>query len=174
MSISNFLITGTPGIGKTTAIMRLADKLSDKDLGGFYTEEIREGGHRQGFRIKTFSGKVGILAHVKIKSSQRVGRYGVDIAAFEQLVVSELERQCEVMLIDEIGKMECFSSSFTTAVGRLLDQTRPVAASVAVKGGGFIGQVKARSDVEIWQITKTNRPQIPQRLADSIAALFAR
>jgi nucleoside-triphosphatase THEP1 len=45
------LIAGTPGIGKTTAIRRVADELEAKGLWGFYTEKIREGGERLGFRL---------------------------------------------------------------------------------------------------------------------------
>ncbi|HUU98699.1 MAG TPA: nucleoside-triphosphatase [Phycisphaerae bacterium] len=169
-AVTNILLTGRPGIGKTTVITRLADLLSNKATAGFYTGEIREGGQRQGFGATTFSGGSGVLAHVGLQSRRRVGRYGVDVAAFEQLVLPELGRGCDVMLIDEIGKMECFSTRFVNAVRGLLDGPTPIVATVGVSGGGFIAEVKARFDAEVWQVTRESRDGLPQRLAERVAA----
>ena len=171
-AVTNILLAGRPGIGKTTVITRLADLLSNRTIGGFYTEEIREGGQRQGFGATTFSGGSGVLAHVKLRSQHRVGRYGVDTSAFEQLVLPELTRSCDVLLIDEIGKMECFSTRFVDAVRELLDGPTPVVATVAVSGAGFITEAKTRSDVEVWQVTRDSRDGLPQRLAERVAAIF--
>ena len=162
---THLLLTGRPGVGKTTVIMRLAEQLANRRVAGFYTQEIREGGRRQGFRATTFSGEIIILAHTQIRSRQRVGRYGVVVAAFEQLVLPELRRPCDAVIIDEIGKMECFSSPFVDAVRGLLDGSTPVTATVAASGGGFIAEAKARSDVEVWEVTQANRDELPQRLA---------
>lgn len=60
----NILITGPPGCGKTTVIMKAAALLQGRRIAGFYTEEIRENHSRLGFRIITFSGTHGVLAHV--------------------------------------------------------------------------------------------------------------
>lgn len=164
----NILLTGRPGIGKTTVIIRLAEHVQDRTVAGFYTEEIRHGAHRQGFRAVTFSGRTGPLAHVNFKSQSRVGRYGVDVAGFENLVIPELARQCDLMLIDEIGKMECFSSRFITAARQLLDGATPVVATVAGRGTGFIAEVKARADVEIREVTHANRSELPKSLAERL------
>jgi len=163
------LLTGAPGVGKTTVMIRLAQRLTGRVVAGFYTDEIRKGGRREGFRATTFSGDSTVLAHVSVQSKQRVGRYGVDVPAFEELVMPELSRPCDMLLIDEIGKMECFSTRFVNAVRRLLDASQPVIATIAIRGGGFIAEVKARSDVEIWQVTKTDRDALPERLARSLA-----
>jgi nucleoside-triphosphatase len=159
------LLSGRPGVGKTTVIRRLADLLSNHAIAGFYTGEIREAGQRRGFGATTFSGSSGVLAHVGLKSRQRVGRYGVDVAAFEQLVLPELSQPCDLMLIDEIGKMECFSARFVDAVRGLPDGPTPVVATVAVSGAGFVAEVKRRTDVELWQVTRETRDELPQRLA---------
>jgi len=164
----NVLLTGRPGIGKTTVIMRLAELVRDRDnLAGFYTEEIRDGGVRRGFGAATFSGKSTVLAHVAFKAGPRVGRYRVDVPAFEELVIPELARPADLVLIDEIGKMECFSSRFVEVVRGLLDSPTPLVATVAVKGGGFIAEVRARSDVDIQEVTASNREELPQRLAQN-------
>ena len=69
-----------------------------------------------------------------------------------------------MVLIDEIGKMECFSSRFIEAVRKLLDSETPVVATVAIKGGGFIEEVKSRPDVEIREVTHANREELPIQL----------
>lgn len=68
-------LTGRPGIGKTTVMRRIAAFLTGWRLGGFYTEEIRESGQRQGFRVVTFEGVQKIMAHSRIHSPCRVGKY---------------------------------------------------------------------------------------------------
>ncbi len=165
----NILLTGAPGIGKTTVMVRLAELLADRAMAGFYTEEIRKSGQRQGFRAVTFSGQIGVLAHIGFKSKSRVGRYGVDVAAFEQLVMPELSHRADLILIDEIGKMECYSSAFVTTVRDLLNASTRVVATVAVSGGGFIAEVKARPDVQIWKVGHDNRDRLPRQLADLLS-----
>jgi len=165
------LLTGRPGVGKTTVIRRLADLLPSRAIAGFCTGEIREAGQRQGFDATTFSGSSGVLAHVGLKSRQRVGRYGVDVAAFERLVLPELARPCDLLLIDEIGKMECFSTRFVDAVRGLLAGPTPVVATIGVSGAGFIAEVKRRSDVEIWQVTRESREETPRLVAARVFPL---
>ena len=72
------LLTGRPRVGKTTIIKDVVRKLPGR-AGGFYTEEMRERGRRQGFKIVTLDGREGILAHVGIKSRMRVSKYGVTV-----------------------------------------------------------------------------------------------
>lgn len=140
-----------------------------RKIAGFYTEEIRESRQRKGFRVKTLSGEEDVLSHVEIRSRHRVGRYGVDAAAFERLVLPALTRTCDLFLIDEIGKMECFSNGFQDAVRNVLGGDAPVIATVGASGSGFIAEVKARKDVQIWEVTKADRDDLPQRLADRLA-----
>lgn len=165
----HILLTGRPGIGKTTVIIRLAARLECARVAGFYTREIRVAGSRVGFEAVTLSGRSGRLAHVEQRGPHRVGRYGIDVVGFEALVLPELERTSDVFLIDEIGRMECFSSRFVTAVRRILDGPRRVVATVALSGGGFIAEVRNRPEVEIWQVEPDNRDDLPARLAARIA-----
>jgi nucleoside-triphosphatase len=164
------LLTGRPGCGKSTVIQRLAQRLHGRNLAGFDTQEIRHGGQRQGFRARTFSGDSCVLASINLRSRYRVGRYGVDVAAFEALVLPELARPCDVMLIDEIGKMECLSTRFVDAVRALLDGPIPIVATIALSGRGFIADVKARPDVELWDVTLANREELPRQLAERLAS----
>ena len=166
--MERILLTGRPGVGKTTVIIRLAECLPVGSVRGFYTKEIRGGAHREGFRAVTLSGESATLAHVSLKSRLRVGRYKVDVAAFEAVVLPELARPCDIMLIDEIGKMECFSRRFIAATRELLDGAAPVVATVASRGTGFIAEVKTREDVEICDVTPANRDHLPRLLAERL------
>ena len=83
MTKRHLLITGLPGTGKTTLLVRLARSLAEFRPAGFYTEEIRERGERLGFRLMSLDGRKGILAHVEFRGKERVGRYCVDVKGFE-------------------------------------------------------------------------------------------
>jgi nucleoside-triphosphatase len=163
----HLLFTGTPGSGKSTAMRKLA-ALLDREPGGFYTEEIRKGGERQGFRLVAFSGAEAVIAHVDFPKTHRVSKYGVDVAAIDEASEKLLapRRGDPVYLVDEIGKMECLSERFVEGMRRLLDSPLTVVASVASRGGGFIGEVKRREDCELWTLTRGNRDAMPQRVLD--------
>ena len=136
-------------------------------LAGFYTQEIRDRGQRVGFEAIGLAGGSAVLAHVDFQGRHRVGRYGVDLAAFEALVQAELSRpldQVDLFVIDEIGRMECFSSMFIAAAKSVLDASTPVLATVAARGSGFISEVKARPDVEIIWVSLSNRDSLPGQL----------
>jgi nucleoside-triphosphatase len=163
----NVLLTGPPGCGKTTVVRRVIERLGDLRLAGFYTQEIRQHGQRVGFEAIGLAGSSAILAHVDFQGGHRVGRYGVDLARFEALVRAELSRppgEVDIFVIDEIGKMECFSSAFVAVARRLLNATTPVLATIAAKGGGFITEVKMRPDVEIIAVSLSNRDGLPGQL----------
>lgn len=167
----NILLTGRPGIGKTTVVRRFVALHSNKHLSGFYTDELREQGRRTGFRIITLDGATGILAHQEAKSRFRVGKYGVNVEEFEALALPRLDARIanlDLFIIDEIGKMECFSQSFIASVRSLLDSPTRVLATVAQKGAGFIGEVRSQSDVTLIQITTQNREKLPQQLSRMI------
>ena len=159
------LLTGRPGCGKTTVIRRVAELLPGRALAGFYTEEIRVGGQRQGFAVRTFSNTTGTLAHTRTRGPCRVGRYGVDVEAFERIVLPELARPAAVLLIDEIGKMECFSAAFVRAVRDLLNGAVPMVATVALRGPGLIAEIKSRPDAELLEVTMWARDGLPAQLA---------
>ncbi|HVP12289.1 MAG TPA: nucleoside-triphosphatase [Phycisphaerae bacterium] len=169
----NLLLTGPPGIGKTTVIVRLARLIAGRRIAGFHTEEILACGLRRGFRVTTLSGQTGVLAEVGVSSRYRVGRYGVHVAGFEALVLPELKRTADVILIDEIGKMECFSRPFVETVRHLLSGPTPVIATVAMKGAGFIAEVKELPNSELLHLTTQNREEFPQRLAEVLRSLLS-
>jgi len=160
------LITGPPGVGKTTAIRAVASELAGARLGGFFTEEMRSRGARRGFELVTFDGQRAVMAHVDRRGGPRVGKYGVDAAVLETTARTSLavDREIDVYLVDEIGKMECLSPGFVAAMRALLDTGRPVVATIGERGGGFIAEVKRSPDVTLWRLTRDNRDAVPARV----------
>ena len=163
----NLLLTGPPGCGKTTVIRRVIHQLPHLRLAGFYTQEMRDHDRRVGFEAISLRGGSVVLAHVDFGGRHRVGRYGVDLAGLESLIKTELQRpaaEVDLYVIDEIGKMECLSDLFIDATSLALDTPVPILATVAAKGGGFIGLVKTRPDVEIEFVSPQTRDGLPDTI----------
>ena len=160
------LLTGLPGVGKTTVVRAVPALLPGWRLAGFTTEEIREQGCRLGFRGTTLDGHDVIIAHVSSPGPPRVGRYGVDVWAIDELARAlDPQRGADVYLVDEIGKMECLSDVFVAAVRRLLAEPVRLVATVAARGGGLIAEVKAHPGAVLWQVTHANRSSLPTEVA---------
>jgi len=167
----NIIITGLPGVGKTTLIKGILHEIRSLNPIGFYTEEIREQGIRKGFSLLSVTGEKSILASENIPSRFRVGKYGVDLVNFEKFIgnIPFRDPAKSLIIIDEIGKMECFSKMFTELVIELLSSNKLVVATVALKGTGLMAKVKSRPDIELIEITTDNRndllPSILSRIA---------
>jgi len=171
----NVLLTGQPGIGKTTLIKRLIEATS-LSKGGFYTEEVRERGQRVGFSLTTLDGKESVLAHVKIKSPYQVGKYGVDTDTFEAIGVESIRKAIsikELIIIDEIGRMELFSRRFREVVLQAL-KTGRVVATIKKGRGGFIDEIKSRKDVRVLEVNLKNRETLSSKLAKTVIDLINR
>jgi nucleoside-triphosphatase len=160
------LITGRPGIGKTTVIERVVARLPPGTATGFFTREVRAGGARRGFALETLDGRRAALAEVDGGGAPRVGRYRVRLDGLEAVGVPALAPRPGVRLVvvDEIGKMECLSPAFRDAVRRALAGPTAVLGTVAERAGGFLAEVRARADVTLVRVTAENRDALPARL----------
>ncbi len=158
----NILITGLPGVGKTTLIKNIVEALKDLRPVGFYTAEIREGGIRKGFELISLDGRKGLLSHTDIQSPHRVGKYKVDVKGFEAFLgsIPLLNPSTRLVIIDEIGKMECFSERFKECLIECLNSEKWVLATIALKGSGFIEEIKRRHDIKFFEITQRNRDSL--------------
>ena len=163
------LVEGRPGSGKSTIARRLADTLAGLRIpvSGFVTEEIRERGRRVGFSIERLGGESGVLAHVDLPGPPRVGRYGVDLSALERLAIPALREATDrdVVIIDELGKMELASQPFRDAVSAIFDRPVRVVATVHTARHPFTDALKRRPGVETMRLTAAMRDELPQLLA---------
>ena len=169
------LLTGIPGIGKTTLIRAVLKQLDEIRCAGFYTEEKRHGGQRIGFKIVTLDGQEGTLASIGRKEPT-VGRYSVHVEEFEKLALPQLDAEitpADIYVIDEIGKMELLSPRFRNKVVDLLARLSNLLATIAKKGKGFIEQLKERNDIELIEVTRENRDRLVGEIVARIKAELA-
>ena len=174
MSEKNILITGHPGVGKTTLVYHLYQQLSNFRIAGFFTREIREKGIRKGFHISTFDGHTRTLAHKDFSFPHRVGSYGINLQALEE-IISTLETQNplpDIWLIDEIGKMESLSPKFRQFIEQLLDGSEPVTATVSISAAGWIEQIRQRTDTQLFQVNESNRDYLYLKIADLLKQII--
>ena len=172
--LKNLLLTGKPGVGKTTLLERVIKSLN-VPVSGFYTQEIREGGVRKGFRLMTWDGKSGVLSHVNIQSRCRVGKYGVDIKVIEEIGVPAIEeaiKQAKLIAIDELARMELFSQAFQKTVLDVLGSKIPVMATIQERPHPFLDRVRQRSDVQLFSVTLENRDRLVGLLKEKISELI--
>jgi nucleoside-triphosphatase len=166
------LITGAPGVGKTTLVERVIDRLGEVRARGFVTREMRRGGQRVGFRVESLDGRAGVLAEAgRRRSGPRVGRYTVRLDEFEAVALPALDPVgADLIVIDEVGKMECFSQPFIEAVRRVLRSPVALLATVALKGRGLIAEIKAHPGVRLIEIDRGTRDETAQAIAAELTA----
>lgn len=164
------LLTGPPGVGKTTVVRLIVAGLGER-AGGFYTEEIREGMRRVGFRIVTLDGQIATLAHVHSQSPYRVGRYGVEVGELNRIGVAAIHKaiaEREVVVVDEIGKMELFSVAFRDAVLAALASPKMVLGTITQAAHPWASALRQRPEVELVTVTPANRDALPEKVLASL------
>jgi nucleoside-triphosphatase len=168
----NIFLTGAPSSGKTTVIKKVIDGLRFSAK-GFYTEEERVAGKRAGFLMKTLDGKSSYLAREDIQSDFHIRQYGVSIGNIETVAVpSIIPVKSNVIILDEIGKMECFSEMFKKAAVNALDSPNVVVGTVTFGGDDFITGIKNREDIEIHEVTPENRDSLPDTILRKISEIL--
>ena len=173
MGRKNILLTGPPRCGKSTLIEKVIQKI-DRPMTGFFTREIKEGGKRVGFSIITLDGKEGVLAHKDSETEVRLGKYGVHLDQLNRIAVPSItpSKPDEIIVIDEIGKMECLSSLFRETLIKALESNNWVVGSIALKGNPFIERIKERGDVALWTVTEKSRGSLVGEILEHIHSCF--
>jgi len=175
-----YALTGRPGCGKTTAILKIVDILRKKGIKveGVYTQEIRERGRRIGFSIIRISGGKGTLAHVGLSQGPRHGKYVVNLADLESIGVSAILdglRGAEVVVVDEVGPMELYSKRFREAVEALLASNKHAILTVHYRSRDpLVIKVKKVAGKNLITLTPDNRNSIPSRVAEGILEALGR
>jgi nucleoside-triphosphatase len=173
------LLTGTPGVGKTTVLLKTVEqlKLQGVRVGGMISREVRIGGERVGFEIlDLMSGNRGWLAHVEGKEGPRVGKYRVNLEDVDLVgveAVLDAVESADVVVIDEVGPMELCSERFRVAVTRAVEGERVVVGVVHWKARDMvIDEVKKREDLEMVEVTCENRDDLPRILFDKVVEVL--
>ena len=138
-------------------------------LNGFYTEEEAEDGRRKGFIMKTLDGRTAYLAHEDILSDCRIRRFGVSIENIDSIAAASIvPAEGRIIILDEIGKMECFSGRFRLAAVTALDSRNIVVGTITLGGGDFIKRIKEREDVVLIKVTEADRDSLDSLVISKI------
>jgi nucleoside-triphosphatase len=175
MTMSRILIlTGAPGVGKTTVLSKTAEALKKKgvSVGGMVTHEVREANVRVGFEILDLtSAKHGWLAQVKGDGPQ-VGKYHVNLCDLDKIGTAAITQALEkntVVAVDEVGPMELYSPKFKQAIVQALESKKVLLMVVHGKAKDpLVTQIKRRADAEIFNVTFGNREMLPEKLTKRI------
>lgn len=174
------LLTGSPGIGKTTVLLKVVEALRDKgySVGGMVSREVREGGIRVGFEILDLtSSKRGWLAHINQKTGPQVGKYRVNLEDLNNVGVEAILKaaeECDVVAIDEVGPMELFSEKFKQAVRLAVESGKLVIGVVHWKAKDrLIEDIKSREDAETFTVTYENRGKLHRSVLEKAGEYFA-
>ncbi len=165
-------ITGVPQIGKTEGLMKIIKRLEGEyTFGGLITKAVEENGKRVGFKmIDWLTKEEKLLAHVNLDTSYRVGRYNVDIKALENFGLPAIKRAMEdenvdIIVIDEVGKMELESRKFREMVKEALESDKPVLLTLHKKSrDSLLQDIRNMNNVRIFEITKVNRNLLPYKI----------
>lgn len=159
-----FLLTGEPKVGKTTALKKIITLIGKEHCGGFLTEEVRDGTERIGFKVRTIEGGESIIADIKTKSSLCVGRYGVDLEAFEHIGIESIYdalKNKKYVIIDEIGPMQLYSEPFKHALLAVAESTKIVIGTIVFRPYEWADDFKLRKNVNTIKVTFDTRDHIP-------------
>jgi nucleoside-triphosphatase len=172
MEGKNVLLTGSPGVGKTTAIERLVELTHEREatVRGVFSPEIRDDAERVGFEIADVAtGRSEVMAHVDYDEPS-VGSYGVDVSAVDKIAREAIVADdADLVVVDEVAPMQTHSDIFIERVRAVLDSETPVVAVVQqASETGFVGTVKQRDDTTVVRVTKENRDRLPDKLAESV------
>jgi nucleoside-triphosphatase len=168
-----YLLTGKPGIGKTTIIKNVIERVGIERCGGFYTEEIRVQNTRIGFRLVTIEGQTGVFAHITSESPLRIGRYGVNLDCLESLGIAAIQKAIamkQLVIIDELGPMEGLSDRFKQTVLDMFNSASPVIGTIALRSHPWLDTLKRQEGVILYTLTPDNRDTMIDTIADLVSS----
>lgn len=177
-------ITGLPRSGKSAVMERVLEMLLDERtreiemrlgsvespiIGGVHTEPLIENGERLGYKIIDIVTKEeGVIAHKDIDTRLRVLGYGLNLEALNEVAIPAItyaHENCEVLVIDEIGKFSVESEEFVNAVRAALEVDMPTLLTLHKKSRHpLLQDIRRRDDGRILEVTPVNRALLPYKI----------
>lgn len=174
--VKNFFVTGPPGSGKSRLIFRVVEMLKQRGIrvAGITCPEVRIGGVRWGFKLVNIeTGEEEVLASVDVPSGPRVSKYRVNIPGLERatkwLEDALHDPSVKVLVIDEVGKMECFSEYFVRVTREALNSPKPVIGVVGMRPAHpLMREVHTRPDTRVYFVRRGMSESERERIAREI------
>ncbi len=177
-------ITGLPRSGKSAVLdkvvsmvneERKADSLGRRRsgvaniIGGMRTEAVIEGGERVGYAcVDILTGDRGVMAHREIDSRNRILGFGIDPSELDRVAVPAIQNaigNCEILVIDEVGKFSVESEGFVAAVREALEYDMPTLLTLHKKSRHpLLQDIRRRDDGRILEVTPVNRALLPYKI----------
>ena len=169
------LISGEPRVGKPTLLKKIVQMIGESNCIGFYTEEVRNDFDRIGFDCVSLEGKRQRIADVDFKSDVRIGRYGIDVKAFEDFslqTISDYSNKNKIIIIDEIGPIQLLSTKFKQQIDDILISANCVIGTIFYDKHPDTDEIKRLPGVKIYSITSENRDTILENVFHEIQELL--
>ena len=175
-------ITGLPRSGKSAVLDKVVSMVVDGDktgsrssasglkvIGGMRTEAIIENGERVGYAcIDIETGERGVMAHREIDSRNRILGYGIDPSEIDRIGVPAIQNavgNCEILVVDEVGKFSVESEGFVDIVRAALEYDMPTLLTLHKKSRHpLLQDIRRRDDGRILEVTPVNRALLPYKI----------
>lgn len=167
-----YIIRGKPGSGKSTVAMIVKERLEKLGIkvGGIRTPEVRFKGERIGFEVENLlTGERTLFASVNYEGRPRVSKYGIRIDLFERVAIPaliEASEDCDVIVVDEVGKMELFSHRFVEKIREIWLSDKASLGTAPISRIGFIEEICSLS--EVIQIERGKASEVAGELVGKI------
>ena len=175
-------ITGLPRSGKSAVLDKVVSMVVDEHkadhhsstsgqrvIGGMRTEAIIENGERVGYAcIDIETGERGVMAHREIDSRNRILGYGIDPSEIDRIGVPAIRNavgNCEILVVDEVGKFSVESEGFVEVVRAALEYDMPTLLTLHKKSRHpLLQDIRRRDDGRILEVTPVNRALLPYKI----------
>lgn len=178
-------ITGLPRAGKSAVLEKVVSMLTEERkqekrarnedpnakpiVGGMKTQTIIEDGQRVGFEcVDLVTGDSAVMAHREIDSRTRILGYGINPEALDEVGVAAIQRtmeECEILVVDEIGKYSVESEAFVEVVRKALEEDMPTILTLHKKSRHpLLQDIRRRDDSRILEVTPVNRALLPYKI----------
>ena len=175
-------ITGLPRSGKSAVLDKVVSMVIEEHkadprrsgtgpgvIGGMRTEAIIEDGERVGYAcIDIETGESGVMAHREIDSRNRILGYGIDPSEVDRVGVPAIQNavgNCEILVVDEVGKFSVESEGFVAAVREALEYDMPTLLTLHKKSRHpLLQDIRRRDDGRILEVTPVNRALLPYKI----------
>ena len=185
-------ITGLPRSGKSAVLDKVVSMIIDERkadsralrrgvpaniIGGMRTEAIIENGERVGYAcVDILSGDRGVMAHREIDSRNRILGFGIDPSELDKVAVPAIQNaigNCEILVIDEVGKFSVESEGFVAAVREALEYDMPTLLTLHKKSRHpLLQDIRRRDDGRILEVTPVNRALLPYKILKLILETY--